>query len=124
MMSIREYLNWNSSYSAINREERNLAAILFHVLLLGDNLKRFLALTGKLMGEYGEELSRVGLKDAFNGVVTLTFEQIRNARNDIAHPSGREFTWNEVSGLLHNYVQYFIYANRIIAFLRAKQRTG
>ena len=85
---------------------------------------RFKALSGKLMGEYGEELNRERLKDAFNGVVTLTFEQIRNARNDIAHPSGREFTWNEVSGLMHNFVQYFIYANRIIAFLRANQATG
>ena len=43
-MNIREYLNWNSSYSAINREERNLAAILYHVLLLEDSLGRFLAL--------------------------------------------------------------------------------
>ena len=43
-MNVREYLDWNSSYSAINREERNLAAILYHLLLLGDNLSRFLAL--------------------------------------------------------------------------------
>jgi len=43
-MNIREYLNWNSSYTAINREERNLAAILYHVLLLEDNLGRFLSL--------------------------------------------------------------------------------
>ena len=33
-MSIREFLDCNGSYSAINREERNLAAILFHALLL------------------------------------------------------------------------------------------
>jgi len=84
---------------------------------------RFKALSAKLMGEYGEELNRESLKDAFNSVVTLAFEQIRNARNDIAHPSGREFTWNEVSGLLHNFVQYFIYANRIVAFLARKQKT-
>lgn len=44
MTNIRQYLNWNSSYSAINREERNLAAILYHVLLLKDNLSHFLAL--------------------------------------------------------------------------------
>ena len=43
-MNVREYLDWNSSYSAINREERNLAAILYHLLLLGDNLSRFLSL--------------------------------------------------------------------------------
>jgi len=85
---------------------------------------RFKALSGTLMGQYADELNREKLKDAFNGVVTLTFEQIRNARNEIAHPKGREFTWNEVSGFLHNYVQYFIYANRTIAFLRVNQKTG
>ena len=44
MANIRKYLNWDSSYSAINREERNLAAVLYHVLLVEDNLRRFLAL--------------------------------------------------------------------------------
>ena len=43
-MNIRQYLNWTKSYTAINREERNLAAVLYHVLLLEDNLTRFLAL--------------------------------------------------------------------------------
>lgn len=87
-----------------------------------DISKRFKALSGKLMGEYGEELSSEKLKDAFNGVVTLTFEQIRQARNDIAHPQGREFTWNETSGFLHSFVQYFTYTNRIIALLRARHQ--
>ena len=43
-MNIRQYLDWADSYTAINREERNLAAVLYHVLLLEDNLTRFLAL--------------------------------------------------------------------------------
>jgi hypothetical protein len=43
-MNIREYLKWDGGYSAINREERNLTAILYHALLLEDNLSRFLAL--------------------------------------------------------------------------------
>jgi hypothetical protein len=85
---------------------------------------RFKAVSGKLMNEYGEELTRAKLKDAFNGVVTLTFDQIRLARNDIAHPQGREFTWNETSGFLHSFVQYFTYANGILAFLRGKQPTA
>ena len=89
-----------------------------------DISKRFSALSGKLMGEYGKDLNREKQKDAFDGIVTLTFEQIRNARNDIAHPRGREFTWNEVSGLLHNFVQYFIYTNRIIAFLSSDRKTA
>jgi hypothetical protein len=85
---------------------------------------RFKALSGKLMNEYGEELSRAKLKDAFNGVVTLTFDQMRLARNDIAHPQGREFTWNETGGFLHSFVQYFTYTNRVIAFLRAKEKAA
>jgi hypothetical protein len=78
---------------------------------------RFKTLAGKLMAEYGEEFEQQKLKDGFQSVVTLTFEQIRLARNDIAHLGGREFTWNEVSGFLHNFIQYFGYVNRIITFL-------
>jgi hypothetical protein len=52
-------------------------------------------------------------------VVTLTFEQVSRARNDIAHPMGREFTWNEVSGFLHSFVQ-FLYVNRIVSLLETK----
>ena len=43
-MNIRQYLKWDGTYAAINREERNLAAILYHALLLEDNLSRFLSL--------------------------------------------------------------------------------
>jgi hypothetical protein len=86
-----------------------------------DFSKRFKTLSGKLMGVYGEDLDGAKLKDAFNRVVTLTVEQIRCARNDIAHPKGREFTWNEVSGFMHNFVQYFIYVNQIIKLLRSKR---
>lgn len=41
-MNIRSLLNHNTSYYTFNREERNLAAILYHVLLINNNLKRFL----------------------------------------------------------------------------------
>lgn len=78
---------------------------------------RFKALSAKLMGEYGGALNQHKLKDAFQGVVTLTFEQIRLARNEVAHPAKRQFNWNDVSGFLRSFVQYFGYVNRIIAFL-------
>jgi hypothetical protein len=39
---MRTFIQWNKNYSAINREERNLAAIFYHLLLQEDNLKRFL----------------------------------------------------------------------------------
>ena len=42
MDNIRSYLCWDKNYAAINREERNLAAIFYHALLLKDNLSRFL----------------------------------------------------------------------------------
>jgi len=88
----------------------------------GDISDRFKAVEGKLMGEYGKELDNEKLKDAFQTIVKLTFEVIRDARNAIAHPKGRDFTWSEVSGLLHNFVPYFRHINRIIAFLAAHSR--
>jgi hypothetical protein len=78
---------------------------------------KFKAVSGKLLAEYGPDLAQEQLKDAFQGIVTLTFEEIRHARNDIAHPIGREFTWNEVNGLLFHFVQYFRYVNQIRKFL-------
>jgi hypothetical protein len=41
-MNIRTFLNYIDGYYKINREERNLTAILYHLLLLDDNLKLFL----------------------------------------------------------------------------------
>jgi len=41
-MNIRNYLDFNNGYYSINREERNLAAIFYNLLLQTDNLKRFL----------------------------------------------------------------------------------
>jgi hypothetical protein len=84
---------------------------------------RFKALSAKLMDEYGNKLRDEKLKEGFQSVVTLTFEAIRLARNDIAHLSGREFTWNEVSGFLHNFVQYYGYVNLIIKLLADNPKT-
>lgn len=41
-MNIRNHLDFNNGYYIINREERNLAAIFYNLLLQGDNLHRFL----------------------------------------------------------------------------------
>lgn len=46
MQNIRSFLSWNKNYAAINREERNLAAIFYHVLLIKDNLNHFLEMIG------------------------------------------------------------------------------
>jgi hypothetical protein len=40
--SARSLLGWNEGYHAICREERNVAAIFYHLLLQGTNLRRFL----------------------------------------------------------------------------------
>jgi len=45
-MNIRTLLDFNGSYSHINREERNLAAILYYALFHNDNTQRFLTLIG------------------------------------------------------------------------------
>lgn len=84
-----------------------------------DISKKFSSITNKLKEEYKQlDLNT----DAFRAA-ELTFQHIRLARNDIAHPIGRQFTWNEVSGFLHNFVQYFGYANQIIAFLSSNPRS-
>ncbi len=45
-MSLRISLDYKSGYFQINREERNLAAIFYHTLLLDSNLKHFVKLIG------------------------------------------------------------------------------
>lgn len=41
-MNIRHHLDFKDGYFKINREERNLAAIFYHTLLLNGNLKKFI----------------------------------------------------------------------------------
>jgi hypothetical protein len=41
-MNLRSLLDFQEGYYRINREERNLAAILYHLLLFDNNLKKFL----------------------------------------------------------------------------------
>lgn len=45
-MSIRALTGFDRPYYEINREERHLAAVFFHALLLGNNLERFLRRVG------------------------------------------------------------------------------
>lgn len=45
-MNARALLDWKHGYHAICREERNVAAIVYHLLLHPPNLKRFLDLAG------------------------------------------------------------------------------
>lgn len=82
-----------------------------------DLSKRYKAVEDSLLGHYGHRLKEQNLRDEFEGAVKLTFEQIRNARNKIAHPKGYQFSWNEVTGLYHNFVPYFKHINRVIDLL-------
>lgn len=72
MGNIRDLLNWSSSYSTINREERNLAAVFYHLLLLGDNLRRFLDLIDSpfqvLESEMGIYLEYAYLRDLWSQI--------------------------------------------------------
>lgn len=103
--SLRDALGYPSGTEWFERKYRGNASEKFKVII------------NQLLASYDKELEKEKLKEALQGIVMLTFEAIRHARNDIAHPKGREFTWNEVSGLLHNFVQYFKYINKIIALL-------
>jgi hypothetical protein len=42
MKNLRELLAFNQPYYTINREERNYAAIFYHVLLINNNLEKFI----------------------------------------------------------------------------------
>lgn len=44
MDNLRSLLHFDENYQCINREERNLAAIFYHILLINDNMDRFLKL--------------------------------------------------------------------------------
>ena len=48
MSNFRSEFGFDKPYWTINREERNYAALLYHVLLCHDNLQRFLDLVGYL----------------------------------------------------------------------------
>jgi hypothetical protein len=44
-INLRDYWGFHKSYALINREERNYAALLYHLFMLGDNVRRFLEYT-------------------------------------------------------------------------------
>ncbi len=92
-MSIRHHLNYKDGYYKINREERNLAAIFYHTLLLGDNLKLFLDEIGckfpiveKEMGIYFEYAY---IRDLWS-TNTPTNEIKRKLILDLLQPNNRQ----------------------------------
>jgi len=85
--NLRTLLNFNEGYNTINREERNLAAIFYHTLLLGDNLRIF--------------LDQVGCKSKIvNKEAAIYFEYafIRDLWSNITQ--GNEFKRNVILDLL------------------------
>ena len=56
-MNVRESLKYEEDYYPICREERNIAAILYHALLLPGNLTKFLGLIGSEHSDNCEEAS-------------------------------------------------------------------
>lgn len=53
--SARSLLGWTDGYHAICREERNVAAIFYHLLLQGTNLRRFLDRVGSKLPMRADE---------------------------------------------------------------------
>lgn len=54
-LNARGLLRWTDGYHTICREERNVAAIFYHLLLKGSNLRRFLDLVGSSLPVRPEE---------------------------------------------------------------------
>lgn len=75
MNNIRSFLNWNKGYYEINREERNLAAIFYHALLLDDNLTKFL---NTISCEFPIKRDEVGIYFEYSYLRDLWF----NIKND------------------------------------------
>jgi len=71
MKNMRNYLNWTGSYSTINREERNLAVVFYHVLLQRDNLRRFLDV---IRSPFGVVESEVGIYFEYAYIRDLWFQ--------------------------------------------------
>ena len=79
MDNIRSYLNWIKGYYEINREERNLAAIFYHVLLLNDNLTKFL---GTISCKFSIKPEEVGIYFEYSYLRDLWFN-IKNEKRVI-----------------------------------------
>jgi len=71
-MNIREMAQFNKSYSEINREERNYAAILYAALLKIDNLEKFIEITGgspsRLEKDFGIYFEYAFLRDLWDQI--------------------------------------------------------
>lgn len=71
-MNIRESIHFKEGYYKINREERNLAAIFYHTLLLGNNLKVFLNKIGCnypiIENEVGIYFEYAFIRDIWNSI--------------------------------------------------------
>jgi hypothetical protein len=102
-MSLRVSLDFKGGYFKINREERNLAAIFYHTLLLNDNLNRFVTMVGcddqileVEMGIYFEYAfirdlwKNISAGNEFKRKLILNLLQPNN-RNDLENMSVLEF---------------------------------
>ena len=92
LMNIRDQLNYRNGYNKINREERNIAAILYHLLLTGDNLRRFLDLIGctypVVADEWAIYFEYAFLRDLWNNI-TQGNEFKRRLILDLLQPINR-----------------------------------
>lgn len=115
-MNIRTLLDFKDGYYKINREERNLAAIFYHTLLLGDNLKLFLiSIDCKLPvieNETGIYFEYAYLRDLWNRKANENGNEIkRKLILDFLKPSNRE-ELEQMS--IYNFNKYFG-ANRALS---------
>ncbi len=73
-MSLRVSLDFKDGYFKINREERNLAAIFYHTLLLDNNLTSFVKLIGcdqeVVENEMGIYFEYAFIRDLWNSITT------------------------------------------------------
>jgi hypothetical protein len=79
----------------------------------------------KLTNDFSAQLDAASAKEGMRTILSLVFDEIRIARNEAAHLKGVKLTKSRVRGLLRNFVEYYIYAKKIIDVLetvKAPQR--
>ncbi|MGH7294359.1 MAG: hypothetical protein ACRELB_05480 [Polyangiaceae bacterium] len=91
MTNARALLGWNAGYHTVCREERNVVAMLYHLLMDGENLARFLDLAGCKLPVVPEEVGvyfeYAFLRDLWNDRVRDNAQLGRKVILDLLQPS-------------------------------------
>jgi hypothetical protein len=100
MTNIREFIGFKNSYFAINREERNLAAIFYHTLLLKNNLQKFLNLIACDFTvdekEFGIYFEYAYLRDLWYNIKGRNIDEINDNKRELIYTFLKPYNVDEL----------------------------